>query len=254
MMKFYSILVINIALLIGCTSLPQERVWRPWTNVQNSTENMELGKSFSLSGSWDLPFLAGYKDLFIENVKKDFVRILERRGFKNKKDNADYNVAVTVKSWTAQKTSATNININSSYISSQTQAALVSDYGVRIAAAVSNATRYSGSSFTAMQTETYTYYTYSMSIEIRKYDKTIWEGNSYWESPRLSPAEQILHAYKILCSNLPFDENSEPHVEAVKDTHVMNYYRLVFENKYFSCPALPYPLIVQQNSNLNNSM
>jgi len=134
-------------------------------------------------------------------------------------------------------------NFNAYVIATGSGAGATSGLGVSIARAVSVVISRSATVSTQTADETISY-THTISMEISDRDGSIlWKGESTWDSPELNLINQIIPALQLLLSDLPADQTTRPEVPEIKESHVLNYYRLECEGVWFTCPALPYRIM-----------
>jgi hypothetical protein len=139
-------------------------------------------------------------------------------------------------------------NLNAYAIATGSGAGATSGLGVSIARAVSAVVSRSATVSTQTADETISY-THTISMEISDRDGSIlWKGESTWDSPELNLINRIIPALQLLLSDLPADRTTRPEVPEIKESHVLNYYRLECEEVWFTCPALPYRIMFSERT------
>jgi hypothetical protein len=88
-----------------------------------------------------------------------------------------------------------------------------------------------------------TSYIHIISMEIHDKDaELVWEGESTWDSPDLSMLPELLPTLQLILSALPSDPECRPEIAEVDSSHAFNYFKLECDNRWFSCPGLPYKI------------
>jgi hypothetical protein len=250
----FNIFIISIISIVGCATVPKIRVWRPWTRVFSSTENIQPGARIAIRISGHTIPLMGNEDLLIDRISEKTKYLLERRGFII--DNALYEYRLVL----MYETKREDKTMVSSSISSLSRAALTyyllrgsrksHSLGVSIAQDIS-----------ALLISTYGYeksvtneesYCHTICVEIyNSSDDLIWKGESNWDSRNIDILSDMIPGLQLIFSDLPSNPSIIPEVPEVKPSHILNYYKLNVINSWFACPALPYRISFGQNVDLS---
>jgi len=91
-------------------------------------------------------------------------------------------------------------------------------------------------------------YTHIISIEVHGKDGVmVWKGESTWDSNELDMIRRIVPAIQLILSDLPSAQGIRPDAPEVKNSHVLNYFKLECEDTWFTCPALPWRIKFERN-------
>jgi hypothetical protein len=248
MKKFQSLIyfaiIVGFLLLTGCATTPSVQIWQPWTRVLDSYSHIPLNSKIKISVEGDTNPLLGDNLLLQNNIEQEMKLLLERRGYKIVSDGFQFLLILKYKTERYDKVASSSLM----YSSNNNTSASLSTYGslttlglgVSIAQTIS---AFSNKSNVVSQNiaKTIKSYTHSISIEIMDTNnQLIWQGESTWDSPNLNLQSDSKPSIQLIVSNLPDNKEILPVVSKVKKDKERNYYNLVCNNKWFSCPALPY--------------
>lgn len=247
-----TILILFSLTVFGCATVPTVRVSRPWIRSLESQRQVQPAKSVKIEVSGTTSPLLGKEELTAQRLRSNLSYLIRRRGF-NVTDNVqDYLLRLTYKTERSDKlrfaSAVSSSNLNAYTIATGSGAGATSGLGVSIARAVSAVISRSTTVSTQTADETISY-THTISMEISDRDGSIvWKGESTWDSPELNLISRIIPALQLLLSDLPADRTVRPEVPEIKESHVLNYYRLECEDVWFTCPALPYRILFSERS------
>ncbi len=261
--KFYQPLLIIIGLLIclSCAQVPTYEIWRPWTRSLSSIDKIVLGNSIAIEIEGETDPLLGEENLLKIEMKSILNNLLQRRGFKISNQSSDYKLKFSYKTIHEVRNSSSSTvlskNLSAFSFGTLSGSGYSSGLGVSIAAAVSKSI--SQSTLFSKQTQVdRDNYVHTISIDILdNNNKSIWVGDSKWNSRSVDIRTDIFSAIQILLSDLPSDESILPRVREVKEDYALNYYRIYCWNSWFACPALPYRIYfndLRGNSKIPNSV
>lgn len=235
-----------------CVTVPTLRVSQPWIRSLESQHQVQPIKSVKIEISGTTSPLLGNEELTAHRLRSNLSYLIRRRGFNITDNFPDYILRLTYKTERSAKlhfTSAvSSSNLNAYAIATGSGAGATSGLGVSIARAVSAVVSRSTtvSSQTAGESISYTH---TISIEISDREGSlVWKGESTWDSPELNIISRIIPALQLLLSDLPADRTIRPEVPEIKESHVLNYYRLECEDVWFTCPGLPYRIQFSERS------
>jgi hypothetical protein len=248
MINYFRVLsYLVIPLMIGCATVPSDRVSHPWVRSLKSDQSIIPTKSVKIEVNGITNPLLGDEQLTSDKLRYTLGALIQRRGFIINNEKYDYLVKLTYKTDRNDKMqfySAVSSNYSQAFeLKTGSGAGSTSGLGVSIARAIGSLS--SNSSTVATQsTNQALSYIHTISIEfISKQGNVLWKGESTWDSGELNLINRIIPALQLILSNLPSDNSVRPEISEVKETHVKNYYRLVCQDLWFSCPALPYRII-----------
>jgi hypothetical protein len=249
--SYVSNLLVVLLLIGGCETVPSLRVSQPWVRSLTSNQTIDPTKTIKIEVSGSTSPLLGNEQLTSEKLNASLSHLIKRRGFSIDNRSYDYLVKLSYKTDRNDKmrlsSTVSSANSQAYAISTGAGVGTTSGLGVSIARAIGVLT--SRSSAVANQTaDQIVSYTHTISIELSNKDGTIlWKGESTWDSEELNLISGIIPALQLLLSDLPSDKAVRPEIPEVKDTHVINYYRLECKGVWFTCPALPYRILFANN-------
>jgi len=194
--------------------------------------------------------LLGNEQLTADKIRESLSYLLKRRGFSIENGATDYVAQLSYKTERSDKfrfsSSVASTNMQAYAIATGSGAGATSGLGVSVARAVSSVA--SRSSTVSEQTaEQMLSYTHTIAIELRNREGTIlWKGESTWDSNQLDLIGGIIPAIQLILSDLPTDKLTRPEIREVKRSHVVNFYKLECEDRWFTCPALPYRILFEE--------
>ncbi len=256
MIKCYkSILFFAILLICGCTTVPSLRVSQPWIRSLKSNQVIDPTKSIKVEVSGNTSPLLGNEELTASKLRYSLSQLLKRRGFTTDNGTYDYLVKLSYRTVRNDKmnysSTVASTNLQVYGISTNTGAGATSGLGVSIARAIGFLSS-RASTVSAQTLDQVLSYTHTISIELsNKEGFLLWKGESTWDTQELNLISGIIPALQLILSDLPSDRSVRPEIPEVKDDHVINYYRLECKDVWFTCPALPYRILFDDN-NLNN--
>jgi len=238
-------------LMIGCTTVPSVRVSQPWIRTLKADQTIDPTKTIKIEVSGSTSPLLGSEQLTCERVQATLTQLIRRRGFTIANGSYDYLAKLYYKTDRSDRmrlsSSVSSTNSQTFAISTSSGADATSGLGVSIARAIGILT--SRSSAVANQAvDQILSYTHTISVEIsNRQGAILWKGESTWDSEELNLVSRITPALQLILSDLPSDKTIRPEIPEVKDTHVKNYYRLECKDVRFTCPALPYRIMFEEN-------
>jgi len=242
---------------VGCGTVPSIRVSRPWTRSLKSNDSIDTTKAIKVYVSESTSPLLGSEDLVSQKLCFFLTDLLTRRGFTINNNTYDYSVKLSYRTIRNDKMSfssgSSSANYQTSTVYMGTGVGATSGLGVSMAQAVGMSASFSSANniLTANQILSYIH---TLSIELSNKENTvIWEGESTWDSQELNLLHGIIPAMQLLLSDLPSDETVRPEIQEVKETHVKNYYILECKDYWFTCPALPYPILFDHRKSDSSS-
>ena len=240
----YFSIIIGFVLLAGCATTPSVQIWQPWTRVLDSNSPIPLNSKIKISVEGDTNPLLGDNLLLQNDIKQKMKYLLERRGYKIVSEDFQFLLTLKYKTERYDKITSSSLMYSSTNNSSallSTSGSLTSlGLGVSIAQTISALSNKSNV-ISQNITETIKSYTHTISIEINNTNnELIWQGESTWDSPNINLQSDIKPSIQIIVSNLPENKENLPTVLKLKKNKERNYYNLVCNDKWFSCPALPY--------------
>jgi hypothetical protein len=252
-MKKYCIAILLFVLLLmdSCVTVPSLRVSQPWVRSLISNQTIDPTKTIKIEVSGSTSPLLGNEQLTSEKLNSSLAHLITRRGFTINNRSYDYLVKLCYKTDRNDKmrlsSTVASTNSQAYVISTSAGVGTTSGLGVSIARAIGALA--SRSSTVANQTaDQILSYTHTIAIELSNKDGAIlWKGESTWDSEELNLISGIIPALQLILSDLPSDKAVRPEVPEVKDTHVINYYRLECKGVWFTCPALPYRILFANN-------
>lgn len=234
----------------GCATVPTVRVAQPWIRSLDSHRQIQPGKAIKIEVTGATAPLLGNEELMAQKLRFHLSYLISRRGFRVEDNLQDYLLRLSYKTVRTDKlnisSSVASSNLDTYMIATGSGAGATSGLGVSIARAVSALTSRSTTVATQSAAQTVSY-THTISIEISDHDGgIIWKGESTWDSSELNLISRIIPSLQLLLSDLPADRTVRPEVSEVKESHVVNYYRLECEDVWFTCPALPYRILFSE--------
>ncbi|MEW5995373.1 MAG: hypothetical protein AB1744_13405, partial [Candidatus Zixiibacteriota bacterium] len=182
---------------------------------------------------------------------KKIEALLKRRGFSIvEPEEAAYKLSVEYETERQDRITAASYSRSIHYdrlvTGTAAGAGASSGLGVSVAAAVASAVQ--ATSVTSGQVlDQVANYVHSISIQIENpSNELIWKGESTWDSYSVDIRDNFALAIQIMLRHFPTDTNHVPWVPEVKETHVRNFYRLECLDRWFTCPALPYRIYIEQ--------
>jgi hypothetical protein len=242
--------VFSSVALLGCATVPESQVWQPWTRVSKTTQSVVLHSAFRVEIAGETRPLIGREDFTCDKLRDEVTFLIERRGFQIKNENWDYKLSINYRverhdqfQFSSSLQTATR-TMSLSY--SKSLAGAISGLGVSIARAF-GATSTSTATSAEQTAQSLLSYTHVLSLEISaKSGGPIWKGEATWDSNTLNLRPDYPSAFQLLLSDLPSDLSVRPQVPEVKQSHVLNYFKLECEGYWFSCPAVPYRITYQR--------
>ncbi|MFA5834360.1 MAG: hypothetical protein WDA22_12865 [Bacteroidota bacterium] len=253
MEKYYNSTLFFVLLLIfGCATVPSYRVSQPWFRSLKSNHSIDPSKGIKIEVSGTTIPLLGNEQLTSENLRNSITHLIKRRGFIIENGNYDYLIKLFYKTDRNDKmkfsSTISSMNTQAYAISTGSGAGTTSGLGVSIARAIGMLASRSSTVETQSANQRVSY-THTISIELSNREGSIlWKGESTWDSEELNLISGIIPALQLIISDLPSDKTVRPEVQEVKDTHVNNYYKLECKDVWFTCPALPYRIMFEDNS------
>jgi hypothetical protein len=244
---FRALLYFVIPLIIGCATVPSDRVLHPWVRSLQSSQNIIPTKNIKIEVNGTTSPLLGNEQLTSDGLRSVLSTLIQRRGFIINDGKYDYLVKLIYKTDRNDKmqyhSSVSSNTAQITKISTGSGAGSTSGLGVSIARAIGLLAS-SSSSYANQSSEQIVSYTHTISIEfINKEGNILWKGESTWDSEELNLINRITPALQLILSDLPSDKTLRPEISEVKDTHVKNYFKLECQDIWFTCPALPYRIL-----------
>lgn len=247
-----SFLIFFSLIVFGCATVPTVRVPHPWIRSLESQTQVQLNKYIKIEVIGTTSPLLGNEELIAQRLDSIVSYLIRRRGFNVTNDLLDYLLRLTYKTERSDKlhfaSTVSSSNLNAYAVTTGSGAGATSGLGVSIARAVSAVVSRTTTVSTQTIDETISY-THTISIEISdRNGSLLWKGESTWDSPELNLISRIIPVLQLLLSDLPSDRTIRPEVPEIKESHVLNYYRLECEGIWFTCPALPYKILFSEKS------
>ncbi|MDR3608948.1 MAG: hypothetical protein P4L27_00115 [Ignavibacteriaceae bacterium] len=244
---FRALLYFVIPLIIGCATVPSDRVSHPWVRSLKSGQNIIPTKSIKIEVNGTTSPLLGNEQLTSEGLSSVLSYLIQRRGFIINDKKYDYLVKLTYNTSRNDKvqhySSVSSNNAQITEFSTGSGAGSTSGLGVSIARAIGLLAS-SSSTVATESSDQIISFTHTISIEfINKEGNILWKGESTWDSEELNLINRITPALQLILSDLPSDKTIRPSISEIKETHVVNYYRLECRDVWFTCPALPYRIL-----------
>jgi len=242
------IALLTFSVVIGCATVPQVRVWRPWQRTLENGEQIKVGASIKIEVFGQATPLLGIGKLADKKIQNLLQDLLERRGFIITDDSPDYRMEFLYATLNEDRaevsSSVSSSNINQMLVGTASgSGAGVGGgraLGVSIAkaiAAISN----EASSTSTLRISNDVAYRHTISCEIfDKTDALLWKGESTWSSADIDIARELLTALKLIVSDLPYNPAILPSVPSIKSSRAEDFYMQAMRGYEFSCPALPY--------------
>lgn len=240
-------------LMASCSTVPVLRVQRPWTRSLRSYEDISINSKISIDvNGVSLPLLGDDK-LVSSEIKKSLLTLLLRRGFKYSSDSYDYLVSLNYKTEKDNKmmisSSLESINYYKNY-----RGSFATSYGLGVSIAKSiGALSVKSNTISRQIAEETTFYINTIAINISKPNKTqVWKGELIWDSSSPNILNQILPNLQLILCDLPSNQTIRPEVNEIKESHINYYYNIECNNKWFTCPALPYRIYLSPKTYITN--
>ena len=240
-------MIVALINILGCgATVPNIRVWRPWYRTVQGSQTIPVNSKLKVLALGETTPLVGDDLLVSERITFELGRLLSRRGFAVADSATDYLVTLRYRTVSQQLTSFSSEfaskSMTNAYSYNAIGAGAMSGLGVVVANAVAGAASVSSTVSKTVANE-YTAYIHSLAIELSdNRGVIIWKCDATWTLPELDLLEKLTPKLQIMLSDLPSDSTILPTVPQVKESHVQNYVRLFCENRWFSCPALPYSI------------
>ena len=246
------ILTLSILLMSGCATVPSLRVPQPWIRTLQSDQLINPTKKVKVEVIGKTYPLLGNEELTSEKIKSFLTQLLRRRGFDIGNDGYEYLVKLYYKTDRKDKmnfASASSTTNSAAYgITTNTGIGVTSGLGVSIARAIGFLASQS-STENIQSAEQIISFNHTIAIELSNKDGVIlWKGESTWDTGELDLIKGIIPAMQLILSDLPSDMTIRPEVSEVKESHVKNYYRIECKDVWFTCPALPYRILFNENA------
>lgn len=242
-------LFIASSIFLGCgATVPNIQVWRPWSRTIQSGRSIPIHSALQIKVLGETMPLIGDDEIVSEQIKLDLSRLLVRRGFAIVDTASDYLMTLRYRTESEQLTSLSSELATKSwskaYSNNSIGAGVMSGLGVVVANAVAGAASAS-STVSRVTAEEYTTHVHTLALEISNREGLIlWKCDATWTLPELDLLEKLTPKLQIMLSDLPSDTTILPTVPQVKESKFSNYVRLFCENRWFSCPALPYSISI----------
>lgn len=239
-----------LLILIGCATVPEFHVPRPWIRTLNSAEKPKIGVKLKVEVTGTTVPLLGNEQLTAESIREKLSYLLRRRGFIIQDNSPDYIVKLYYKTDRNDKfrfsSAIASYNTAAFAIATGSGAGATSGLGVSIARAV-GALATGSSTIGRQSAEQLLSYTHTIAIEIHgQGDNVVWKGEAAWDSYELDIIKRILPAMQLILSDLPLDQTYRPEIHEVKKSHIKNFYYLEYQGNWFTCPALPYCMFFEE--------
>ena len=246
-------LLILCCLVTGCApTAPTVRVWHPWWRTLNSDKSIALYSQLVIEVvAKDTPLL-GSQQLLGNQIRDNLEYLLSRRGFVVDGGYTVYNLTLTYSTErTDRLTSLSSMASSTAGFWYLRTGSPIGGLGVSAARAVAATSYLSGSQMLQVSRQV-TSYIHTISMEIHDKDaELVWKGESTWDSPDPSMLPELIPTLQLILSDLPSDPKCKPHVLEVDSSHALNYFKLECENRWFSCPALPYRISFDRAEDLD---
>lgn len=234
-----AVVVLVLLAAAGCSTVPQERIWRPWTRADGRVESPG---PIAVSVHLEAEYLPGSTALRGADVQATIETLLARRGFAvSPEASAQYKIFATVRS-----TRADHLAISAQSFSTVSYSAAIGAWqqpgaGVAVATILGSIGASSKKRVDVSQVQTQESYTHALSVEISLPNgELVWVGESTWDSPSPDVRGQIRPAVQVLFSSLPQSPAVSPAVPEVQAGKGRNYFDVNCGGSWFACPALPY--------------
>jgi hypothetical protein len=243
------LLLLTSTIIVGCATVPTLRVSQPWIRSLKAPQAINPIAKVKVEVSGTTTPLLGNEQLTANEIRERLSYLLKRRGFAIENASTDYVVQLSYKTERGDKfrfsSAVASTNVQAYAIATGSGAGATSGLGVSVARAVSAVA--SRSSIVSEQTaEQMLSYTHTIAIELRnKEGLVLWKGESTWDSNQLDLIGGIFPAIQLILSDLPSDKLTRPEIREVKRSHVNNFYKLECEDRWFTCPALPYRILFE---------
>ena len=256
--SFFLIITILMLLLTGCAITPSVQIWQPWTRILESNISIPLNSKVKIVVEGETIPLLGDEVLLQNDIKENLKYLLERRGYNIVDKNSQFTLILKYNTERHDKLNSSSLVYSSTDNASallSTSGSLTSlGLGVSIAqtiSAISNKSNVMSQNFT----KTLKSYTHTISIEIfNDGDELVWQGESSWDSSNINLQTDIQPSIQLIISNLPENKENLPFVSQVKKGKENNYYNLICEDRWFSCPALPYRITFSDRERIDNNI
>ncbi|MDP8314545.1 MAG: hypothetical protein RAP70_05660 [Candidatus Celaenobacter antarcticus] len=254
----YLVITGLLIIITGCAITPSVQIWQPWTRILESNYSIPLNSKVKIVVEGETKPLLG-DDVFLQNdIKEKLKYLLERRGYNIVSDNSQFTLILKYKTERHDKLNSSSLIYSSTDNASallSTSGSLTSlGLGVSIAqtiSAISNKSNVMSQNIT----ETVKSYAHTISIEIfNDGNELVWQGESSWDSSNINLQTEIQPSIQLIISNLPENEENLPFVSQVKNGKENNYYNLICEDRWFSCPALPYRITFSSRESIDNNI
>jgi len=254
----YLVITGLLIILTGCAITPSVQIWQPWTRILESNYSIPLNSKVKIVVEGETKPLLG-EDVFLQNdIKEKLKYLLERRGYNIVSDNSQFTLILKYKTERHDKLNSSSLiyssNDNASALLSTSGSLASLGLGVSIAqtiSAISNKSNVMSQNIT----ETVKSYTHTISIEIfNDGNELVWQGESSWDSSNINLQTDIQPSIQLIISNLPENEENLPFISQVKKGKENNYYNLICEDRWFSCPALPYRITFSSRKRIDNNI
>jgi hypothetical protein len=240
----FCMLLLFAVLLLGCTAVvPTIRVWRPWTRTLESPQVIRAHASISISVLGETSTLLGDEALLKDHIRAELGQLLERRGYQVVDAASDYHLTLryhTREKETLRMFSMADATSYSTSVSAvQSGAGAKSGLGIAVAQAVASM---ASASLTVAGTslEKSTILVHTLALELATTGNPVWKADVNWESSNPDLLYNLKSNLQTALSSIPADTAVVPTVLTVKRSHARNFVRLYCEDTWFSCPALPF--------------
>ena len=241
--------------LSGCASVPSITVWRPYSAVMKSSEDINPRSRLKINVNGETPPLLGNENLRLDSLNTITKNLLKRRGFIIADSAYDYIVNLIYKTERIDKLHMTS-SLHESHslgmnISSGSGSISKGGLGVNLAIALSRMYSFSQTTSTLNLMDEFCFlHTIAVEIYDNKND-LVWQGESYWESQNVEIFNILASALQYIFCNLPLDDSIVPWADEVKVDHAANFFSLFCVKKKFICPALPYAILFRSPDETN---
>ena len=225
------LLICLTILSTGCSTLPNYYVRRPWVRSFSSGEVIDSKAAIQTQVDGTVNSILGSTEPLSLALKQKMNFFLKRRGFSVTDSLRSYRMVL---SYRTSKTidNAPLDGVKHSYtINGQLQEKL------GLVARIDRST----------MSETSLPFLHTIALELFSHKELIWKGEAVWQSDDLDILEDVGGSLQALLSELSTG-TVRPEVQAVKETHYMNYYKIHCELIPFSSPALPHPVYFEHPS------
>lgn len=238
-------------IIIGCATVPKLLVPRPWIRSLKSSQPINPIAKVKIEVAGTTTPLLGNEQLTADVIRDELSFLLKRRGFSVDNALPEYVVQLFYKTERSDKfrfsSAVASTNVQAYAIATGSGAGATSGLGVSVARAIGAlATR--SSTVSEQTAEQMLSYTHIISIEVHGKDGVmVWKGESTWDSNELDMIRRIVPAIQLILSDLPSAQGIRPDAPEVKNSHVLNYFKLECEDTWFTCPALPWRIKFERN-------